>query len=88
MKPRKPIPKQSYRRKVEQRIYLKLRVEFLEQKPRCEICGKRASCDVHHKKGRYAGNYLAVDTWMALCRLCHQTLHHNPKAAREMGFII
>lgn len=88
MKPRKPIPRQSARRKVEARQYAKLRVAFLGERPKCEICGKRASQDVHHTRGRYNGQYLAVTSWMAVCRYCHDYLHQHPKQAREMGWII
>ena len=36
MKPRKPIPKQSYRRKVEQRQYAKQRAAYLLVHPYCQ----------------------------------------------------
>ncbi len=43
--------------------------------------------DIHHKAGRYDGNYLNTDTWLAVCRLSHRWIHANPKKARELGLL-
>jgi predicted CXXCH cytochrome family protein len=52
------------------------------------ICAKVA-CDVHHT---YAGSnrqqyFLEVETWKALCRMCHTWVHNNPKSAKELGLL-
>ena len=46
-----------------------------------------SSTDVHHTAGRHKGNYLNRDTWLAVCRDCHDWIHKNPKQAEEMGLL-
>lgn len=46
--------------------------------------------EVHHK---YSGSkrnmyLLEVDTWMAICRCCHNQIHNNPKKAKELGLLL
>lgn len=52
----------------------------------CEVCGKRSSQDVHHKAGR-GKNYLLEDTWLAVCRACHEEIHRHPAWARKEGWL-
>ena len=49
--------------------------------------GAPASTDVHHRKGRYGGNYLNVDSWSALSRTAHQWIHDHPSWGRENGWL-
>lgn len=77
----------SSRRRRALDTYRQLRSDYLGRKPVCECCGKRSSTDVHHKAGRREGNYLKVDTWMAVCRLCHDYIHRFPKLARTLGYL-
>ena len=46
-----------------------------------------ASTDVHHKAGRYGGNYLNPATWLAVSRESHRRIHENPAWAKERGFL-
>ncbi|HEX2656105.1 MAG TPA: HNH endonuclease signature motif containing protein [Xanthobacteraceae bacterium] len=77
----------SERRKLAQYEYGKKRKKFLAARPKCERCGTANSRDVHHKNGRYGSAYLDENTWMALCRKCHDWVHQHPREAREQGLL-
>jgi len=69
--------------------YTILRNKFMKEKPMCEaalpICNGK-STDVHHIKGRGL-NHLKVDTWLSVCRECHNYIHSYPKEARDLGLL-
>ena len=78
----------SDKRKVINEEYKKLRIDFLVKNPVCEAKIKPYctgfSHDVHHSRGR--GKYfLAVETWLPVCRNCHVYLHDNPVDAIKRG---
>ena len=85
LKRRKGIRPMSRKREREAKLYSSLRREFLEARKTCEICGKMSQ-DVHHKAGR-GSNYLAVDTWLSVCRSCHDRIHAHPAWARGEGYL-
>jgi hypothetical protein len=68
--------------------YTKLRKKFMEDNPMCQAslhCCSGSSTDVHHKKGR--GKYhLVVDTWLSVCRACHNWIETNPTESIELGY--
>ena len=70
------------------RSYSKLRKEYLLEHSMCQAkihnCTLRAT-EVHHKKGRDQ-YYLDIDTWLAVCRNCHNWIEHNPGDAIELGY--
>ena len=76
----------SKKRQREWKEYKEKTQIFLENKV-CERCNKKRRLDVHHKAGR-GRFYLAVDTWMAVCRECHDYIHKWPKESREKGWLI
>ena len=93
-KPRKPIAKRSKTRAMQERTYKILRKLYLENHRQCEARLPGCTCkatEIHHK---YAGSkrqahYLDVHTWMAVCRSCHDDIHHvNPKRAKELGYLL
>lgn len=89
MRSNKPIPKQSEKRKKDTAIYLKKRIEFLNENPICQVCNTRSATECHHTfsakdRGKY---YLDQTTWMAVCRTCHNWIHDKSKEARELGFL-
>tara|TARA_B100001093_G_scaffold504253_1_gene559790 strand:- start:25 stop:312 length:288 start_codon:yes stop_codon:yes gene_type:complete len=86
LKRKTPLRRVSKARREASKIYLTLRQSFLADLPLCEVCEKEKSTDVHHKKGR-GKYYLDVDTWLSVCRKCHDRIHVNPSWARENGFI-
>jgi hypothetical protein len=85
---RTPLKKVSKMRAEEMKVYKALRESYLKQYPTCEMCGKKPATDIHHRAGRYGGNYLNVHTYAGLCRQCHQWCHDNPKQATQDGWII
>ena len=65
-----------------------MRKEYLTEKSICRAkidnCGIRAT-DVHHMKGR--GKYLLdINTWLPVCRNCHNWIENNPSDSYELGF--
>lgn len=100
LKPRKPLPKVSKKRAVENAKYTVKRLEFLG-KPENRICpvtGKEAT-EIHHMKKRvgFADSWarvnnvsLLLDTrfWLAVSREGHIWIHNNPKEATEVGFLM
>lgn len=69
-------------------VYSRLRLSFLEKNPYCKAKLKNCSVhatDVHHMMGR-GSHYLNQETWIALCRSCHQWCELNPLMAKDLGF--
>lgn len=86
----KPIRKQSAKREVENKEYLKKRILFLSL-PKNKICPitKGKTTEVHHTysgKDR-ATHFLDEETWIGVSREGHKWIHDNPKKARELGFL-
>lgn len=80
---------QSSKRKADASIYRVLRQTFLAEHPYCQIQALGcllASRDVHHTAGR-GKNLNAVETWMAVCRSCHDWVHSTPSVARAKGWL-
>ena len=72
----KPIRKISKKLSKEQRIYSGKRLIFLSENRFCQakIDGcTHLSTEVHHK-GKRGKNLNNVDTWMAVCRSCHDKI--------------
>lgn len=68
--------------------YDKLATGFKAMHPHCQA--KLPGCtsnttDVHHKAGRGV-NLCNVNTFLAVCRNCHQIIELNPQLVREYGF--
>ena len=67
--------------------YRKLRKGYLTTYPMCQAalpdCSQK-STDIHHKKGR--GKYHNdINTWLSVCRSCHNWIELNPVDAEELG---
>lgn len=89
---RKPINKKSKKTIALDSVYTVLRRKFMEEKPMCEAglsCCNGPSTDVHHKNAgsNRSEYYLVVETWLAVCRPCHDYIHTHPKEARELGLL-
>jgi hypothetical protein len=88
----KPIKARSAKRAKDDRVYLKLRSEYLTNNPYCQArlsnCTYTAT-EIHHKHSGTDRNkyYLITPTWMGVCRNCHNEIHDNPKRAKELGFL-
>lgn len=87
LKRKTPLRRISQKRAKEAKEYMKIREGFLEEFPICEVCTKAKSTDVHHmdKRGK---NYLAKDTWLSVCRMCHTKIHEHPSWARANNYLI
>ena len=75
----------SKKHKVELAEYSKRRKTYLLRYPHCEICGVMAT-DIHHKERR-GKNLNNEETWIPLCRACHQFVEANGIWAREKGYL-
>tara|TARA_Y100000401_G_scaffold116519_1_gene122484 strand:+ start:3406 stop:3645 length:240 start_codon:yes stop_codon:yes gene_type:complete len=79
-------------------VYAKNRKEYLRENNKCEICGNGGKLDLHHKAGRTGKspnqygemehNLTNKNTFMAVCRICHDYLHRNPKESKERGWLL
>jgi hypothetical protein len=82
------IKKQSVKMTKLNSEYSKLRKLFLSDKPMCEArifnCTLQ-STEVHHKKGRLK-YHLDTNTWLSVCRNCHNWIENSPEEAKELGF--
>ncbi len=70
-------------------VYSRLRKEFLSENDVCQArltgCTYRAT-DIHHTAGR-GPSLNRVETWMGVCRNCHDIIHRMPKdLAYARGF--
>lgn len=86
LKRRKRLAHVSMKRKLESKDYNVLKDHFLKSNPicQCEDC-LNPSTDIHHKarRGKF---YLRTDTWMAVCRSCHDKIELNGIWAKIMGY--
>ena len=74
--------------KLERRkLYNKNKAEYLRGKC-CERCGYAGNLDLHHKAGRAGTNYTNPDTFMAVCRPCHDWIHQHPRESRVAGWLV
>jgi hypothetical protein len=82
-----PIKKVSQKQAIKNIEYLKVRREYLELYPVCEVpeCNLK-STDIHHQKGKSTDELLMdVDYFMAVCRKHHTVIENNPNWAKEEG---
>ena len=86
LKRNKRINRVSDRHKKELDEYSKKRKEYFMLHHFCEVCNEPA-CDIHHK-ARRGKNLNNQDTWMAVCRKCHNKIESNGKWARENGYLV
>lgn len=78
----------SRKRASQNRAYSKLRKEFLLRRLYCDVCKVKPVSHVHHKDGREGELLNDLSKWMAVCYLCHDKIHAEPKWAREHGYLI
>lgn len=90
-KRRKRIKRVSKKKREQDKIYAKLRPQFLAEHPACEIqwddkCSKKAT-QVHHvqRRGKF---YLKTETWKSSCRHCHAMVEAHGEEAEKLGHLI
>lgn len=87
--PRKRVNPVSEKRKYLNETYTQMRTDFLRMTKECEAkvneyCTNKPET-IHHKRGR--GKYfLAPETWLPCCMLCHVYIEQHPKEAKERGW--
>lgn len=86
---RKPVSKESAKRRRERPIYNRMVKAFLVANPYCQCVGcARPATQNHHRAGRNGSNYLDMATWMAVCAECHMEIHAFPAWAKKMGYLL
>lgn len=82
-----PIRKVSAERSKENHVYARLRKEYLEAYPCCEVpeCHRKSS-EIHHQKGRIGDLLTNTDYFMAVCPDHHHMIHADPVWARNNGY--
>jgi len=80
------IKPRSKKRAAQEREYAKVRVEYLESHPECEVCGWFHSFQIHHKKGRIGELLTDTKYFLAVCYTCHQKIEMWPKWAKEKSY--
>jgi len=89
VKEKKPIKKVSAKRAVENQEYARLRRDYLEVFPVCEVVEcHRKSTQIHHMAGRANDLLNDVNFFLAVCDICHQRIHAEPIWAEDNGYII
>lgn len=83
------IKSESEKRKELNKVYLKVRAEYLKIHPLCEFpkCTHRAT-DIHHKAGKIGELLIDDNHFMALCRDHHRLIENNPAWAKQNNFSI
>lgn len=82
---RTPLRTRSQKLARLQRVYSKLRRDFLEEHPWCLRCGGTAT-EIHHAAGRLNGDLLRVENFRALCSACHRWVTEHPREAIQRGY--
>lgn len=84
-----PVKKITAKRAGQNQEYFKLRKEYLELYPVCEVpeCNLKAT-EIHHQRGRENERLLDTNYFMAVCHKHHGEFHSNSKEAREKGYSV
>lgn len=85
---RSPVNRRSKKRERDDQIRRRLRAEFLEQNPTCELCRRQPATDVDELIGRgvLPGAQLIEVLFQALCRKCHVQKTTHPDWAYRHGW--
>ena len=85
---RSPLRRTSTKRAKQLKEYFKLRADYLEEHRLCGVCKTAKATDIHHRKGRTGARLNDTTFFVAVCRQCHDEIHHNPKWAYETGLLL
>ncbi len=82
-----PVKKITAKRSAQNQEYLKLRKEYMEAFPACEVedCHNKSK-ELHHKKGREGDLLTDTNYFMAVCPGCHQRITTDSAWAIEKGY--
>ena len=85
---RKAIKPVSDKRKVQNAEYSKLRLDFLEQHPLCQVCLSEEANQIHHTFHREGKRLNDQNYWLAVGPDCHRQIHDQPSWAKEKGYLL
>lgn len=85
----KPVKKVTEKRSKQNQEYAKLRKEYLEVYPVCEVveCHNKAK-EIHHMAGREGDKLTDPDNFLAVCPSCHHKITVDSAWAIEQGYSI
>lgn len=85
----KPVKKVTEKRAKQNQEYAKLRKEYLEVYPVCEVveCHNKAK-EIHHMAGREGDKLTDPDNFLAVCPSCHHKITVDSAWAIEQGYSI
>jgi hypothetical protein len=85
---RTPIRRVSTKRAKQLREYFVIRENYLAEHRLCNVCKSSKATDIHHLRGRVGTRLNDTQYFMAVCRSCHDEIHHNPRWAYENGLLL
>lgn len=86
---RTPLRRVSRKRAEALKAYRVNKADYLSENPTCEVCANQEATDIHHKLPLGRGGKLNdISIFLAVCRPCHETIHHNPKWAEKKGLLL
>ena len=86
---RTPLRRVSKKRADALKVYRVNKWDYLEVTPICEVCKQNEATDIHHKLPLGRGGKLNDKTiFLAVCRACHDKIHHDPKWAEQEGYLL
>lgn len=82
-----PIPKMTAKRAAQNREYLEMREQFLEQYPVCQVkdCQNKAT-EIHHIQGRANDLLTNPENFLAICSTHHTHFTTNSAEAIKEGY--
>lgn len=84
MKRTTPLRRRSVKLARLQRLYTKMRRDYLLENPWCAVGGCTAT-EIHHRRGRGAF-LLDTTTWLAVCHDHHVEITEHPEWAKARGY--
>ena len=86
---RTPLRRVSRKRAQALKIYRVSKSDYLSVHPTCEVCAESEATDIHHKLPLGRGGKLNDSSiFLAVCRVCHNKIHHDPKWAEQEGHLL
>lgn len=88
LKTHRPMRRVSAKRSKENKLYSEVRKIYLTEHPRCQVCSNNPSSEIHHRRGRWKSRLYDTAFFLAICRPCHDRIHHNPEWAYATGLML
>lgn len=83
------LKKVSAKRAIENKEYARLRKDYLEAYPVCEVVECHfPSKEIHHMQGREGDKLTDINFFLAVCPGCHRKIETDTQWARDNGYSI